>query len=218
MENLAEKAFRELFPNRQLKRIINIKYSGHFKDFNANVSYDSESMQFSLSKAWKEISEDIQIGLVQHLLLKIYKSKKNTINLDLYDKFMKNITKYAKVTEQDELLSHYFDELNDQYFNGMMNKPNLIWGTDSTAKLGCYTYGTDSIMISTVLKEEPDLLKFVLYHEMLHKKHTFTTKNNKSYYHTKAFKDDEKKFYLKNAEQQLERFLKRKRWKKLLSF
>ena len=80
---LAEKSFKELFPEKEFNFETKIKYSGKFNPYNANVHYNSRSIQFNLSREWKKISEDIKIGLIQSLLLKIFKEKGNTINIDL---------------------------------------------------------------------------------------------------------------------------------------
>jgi hypothetical protein len=71
------------------------------------------------------------------------------------------------------------------------------------------------VTISSILKNNRLLLKFVLYHELLHKKHSFkTTKTGRSQYHTKAFRIDEKKFSEKeniDVEKELESFVKKKK-------
>ncbi|MBR9692917.1 M48 family metallopeptidase [Candidatus Woesearchaeota archaeon] len=90
-------------------------------------------------------------------------------------------------------------------------------------KLGHYEYATDTISISTALKEAPELLDYVLYHEMLHKKHKFTeSKGGNTRSHTKAFRDEEKKYRLADGgepEKRLATFLgQRKRRKQGISF
>jgi len=55
-----------------------------------------------------------------------------------------------------------------------------------------------------------ELLDFVMYHEMLHKKHKFSISGVKSRYHTKEFKEDEKKFGdVKLIEKKLTIFLRK---------
>jgi hypothetical protein len=50
-----------------------------------------------------------------------------------------------------------------------------------------------------------DLLDYVVYHEMLHKKYKFVNKNGRNYHHTGNFKKKEKEF---ENQQQVERRLK----------
>ena len=213
MNNLAEKAFQELFPNQMIKRKMNLTYSKAFKDYNANVKYSITWMKFKLSHKWSSVSEEIQIGLIQTLLLKVYKTKTRTMNMDLYESFLRNMSTYAKVDDVNPVLRESFDRVNEKYLNGMMDVPNLKWGSHSFAKLGSYEYGNNSVVMSKVLEEDNELLDYVMYHELLHKKHKFRTRSDgSSHHHTKAFKDDEKKFENQEIEKKLESFLRRKRY------
>jgi predicted metal-dependent hydrolase len=216
--NLAEKAYKELFPDKELDREIKIKYSARFKSYNANVRYTHRQIVFNLSKAWKEVSLEIQIGLIQSLMLKVFKEKKNTLNIELYDKFVKNIPKYSIPTKSDTVLEESFDRMNKEYFFDYMEKPNLVWGQESFRKLGSYEYATDTIIISTVLKGESLLLDFVMYHEMLHKDLKFESKNGRNYHHTSEFRKKEKQFYDKDAEKKLTAFLRKKKLKRAFRF
>ncbi|MFC2135812.1 hypothetical protein ACFLTH_14440 [Bacteroidota bacterium] len=216
--NIAEKAFRELFPDKLLTRKINVEYSGRFKSYNANVKYNKQYISFSLSRDWKEVSEEIQIGLIQSLLLKIFKEKKKTISLELYDKFIKNVPKFSVPTKFDPFLEESFDRINKKYFYDYMVKPNLVWGQESFAKLGSYEYAVDTITISKVMREDSYLLDFVMYHEMLHKDLKFESKNGRNFHHTPEFKRREKEYGDPEIEKKLTNFLRKKRFKKAFSF
>jgi predicted metal-dependent hydrolase len=104
-----------------------------------------------------------------------------------------------------------------------MEKPNLVYAGESFGKLGSYAYGTDTIHISTIFKNLPDdeqkYLDYVIYHELLHKKHTFNVKNGRHQAHTTAFRNDEKKFG-ENAEAELTAWLRKKKYslKRLFGF
>jgi len=76
---------------------------------------------------------------------------------------------------------------------------------DSMRRLGSYEYGTDIISMSKVLDHDEDLIDYVMYHEMLHKKHKFHNKNGRSHHHTREFKEMERKF--ENSEE-MERKIK----------
>lgn len=218
---LAERAFRELFPERPLRKELRIRYSGKFKEFNANIVERSGSLlkpgsiTFSLSRQFDEVGDEIKIGVMQHLLNRLYKTKIDTVEISLYNSFIKKLMDYVKTDDVDPYLKGRFDLLNHQYFDGFMITPNLVWGTHSTTKLGHYAYASDTISISTALKEKEELLDYVLYHEMLHKKHKFTeTKGGRTRSHTKAFRDEEKKFLMSDGsdpEKRLAAFLQKKK-------
>jgi len=215
--NLAERAFSELFPDKQMTRELKIKYSRAFNAYNANAKYTPYSMTFKLSYEWKKVSDEIKTGLIQLLLLKVYHEKKRTLNIDLYEKFIKSVGDYTHVTETDIILEQSFKRVNEKYFYGMMDQPNLRWGSNSFSKLGCYEYGSNKVTISNIFKGEEkqtrELLDYIMYHELLHKKHKFHTKNGRSYHHTKHFRDKEKEFDNPHIEEELKRFLAKKRIK-----
>ena len=220
--NLAERAFSGLFPEKQISKELKIKYSRAFNKYNANVKYTPYSMTFKLSYEWKKVSDEIKIGLLQLLLLKVYHEKKKTLNIDLYEKFIKSIGDYAQVTETEPLLEQSFNRVNEKYFYGMLDQPNLRWGADSFSKLGSYEYGANMVTISNVFKGEDEktieLLDYIMYHELLHKKHKFHTKNGRSYHHTKNFRDKEKQFDNPKIEEELKHFLMKKKVKRTFSF
>jgi hypothetical protein len=213
--NLAEKAFLGLLPEKKLTKNLIVKYSRQFNPYNANVSYNAFSMTFKLSREWKKVSEEIKIGLIQALLLKVYKEKKKTINIDLYNHFIKTIGDYSQVSESEPMLEQSFNRVNEKYFNGFIDKPNLRWGSASFSKLGSYEYGANAVTISSIFKEEDaqELLDYIMYHELLHKKHKFHSKNGRSYHHTKHFRSKEKEFDNPCIEEKLKKFLAKKRIK-----
>ncbi|MBD3208795.1 hypothetical protein GF367_00040 [Candidatus Woesearchaeota archaeon] len=220
--NLAEKAVQELFPERDETRQLIVKYSGKFSSFNANVKYSSTYLQFSLSRDFLELSEEVRQGVIEYLLCKVYGTRKKSTNQDLYHAFMKNLSNVARIEEKDDYLLQRFQLINEQYFNGMLSEPNLRWGKQAYRKLGHYEYAADTIVISSIFRQAPtdekteEMLDFVLYHEMLHKKHQYNHRVQGAHHHTKAFKEDEKKWHDQQAEKKLSWFLSKKRLKKML--
>ncbi|MFH1211864.1 MAG: hypothetical protein V1659_02955 [Candidatus Woesearchaeota archaeon] len=213
--SLAQKAFAELFPGRNEEREIILKYSGKLKDYNALMRYSHGFIEFTLSNKWLDVSDEIQFGLVQSLLLRLFKEKKETFYIDLYNKFLKKVPSYSIPTKSDPVLEQSFVRVNEQYFSGMLEKTNLVWGGESFSKLGSYEYGSDTIIISSIFRSDYELLDYVMYHEMLHKKHSFQVKNGKGRYHTADFRTDEHKWHDSDVEKKLERFLKKEKFKSL---
>ena len=199
MSELIRESFQQLYPDKEPKYNFSLKYSRKFKPYNANVKLRGNNLSFHLSKEWKKISKEIQIGLIQELLTKILKDKKRTMNMELYNLFMKNVHLAVPKTKTDVVLEESFNRINEDYFNGMLDKPNLQWGNDSTSKLGSYEYGSDTITISTIFKSaQQELLDYVMYHEMLHKKFKFQNKNGRNLHHSNEFKKMEAKFENRN--------------------
>ena len=111
-------------------------------------------------------------------------------------------------------LDRTFRRLNRQYFDNMLEKPVLSWSQRRTRKiLGHHDPIHDTIIISKSL-DAPDvpewLVEFVLYHEMLHIKHTARVIDGRRYHHTRAFRQDERRFPLYDeAQTWLESFSRR---------
>jgi|TARA_B100001971_G_C18213060_1_gene552012 hypothetical protein len=211
MPNLINEAFTALFPDKDIEDYnFNIKYHNKFNPYNANVKYSKNNFQFNLSKKWRRVSKEIQIGLIQELLLKIFKEKKKTTNIDLYNIFLKNVHISIPKDKSDPVLEESFNRINDKHFFGQIEQPNLVWGTNSLRKLGHYEYGSDTISMSTIFRKlDQELLDYVMYHEMLHKKHKFNNKNGRNHHHTKEFRDNERAFNEKDMEKELARALRK---------
>ena len=196
--NIIQEAFQKLYPEKTLNYCVSIKYSGRFKAYNANVQINkfTRYLQFNLSRSWQQVSREIKIGLIQSLLLRLFKGKKKTLNLDLYDSFIKNLHIAIPKTKSDPILLESFNRVNEAYFFNSIEQPNLKWGSASATKLGSYEYQTDTITISSLFKAtEQELLDYIIYHELLHKKHKYkTSSTGKSMHHTNQFKKDENVF------------------------
>jgi hypothetical protein len=95
-------------------------------------------------------------------------------------------------------LDRMFGKINRRFFDGELEKPILTWSQRRTRSiLGHHDAVYDSITISKTLDSEevPEwFVEFILYHEMLHIKHPARLINGRRYYHTSAFRLDERKF------------------------
>ncbi len=219
-DSLALRAWQGLY-DRPPRHWLLLRYSGRFKEFNANVEKRSGRLGgpgrilFSLSRAYEEVGEEIRVGVLQHLLNRLRRTSVATDEIGLYNAFIRKLADYVETTRTDPLLRRRFDELNHRFFDGYMLTPNLVWGRPATRTLGHYAFATDTITLSPVLRREPELLDYVLYHEMLHKKHKFSeTRSGRTRSHTKAFREEERRFRLADGsdpETRLVAFLRRAR-------
>src|SRR4030042_3182145 len=185
---IIEEAFTRLYPDKDFRYDAKIKYSNHFKDYNANVKLYGNNLEFGLSRKWKSVSQEIRIGLLQELMLNLFGGKKITMNIDLYNKFIKNLHISINKSISDPILEASFERVNNIYFNGLIEQPNLIFGKSSRSSLASYEYSTDTINFSIILKKDLDVLDYVMYHELLQKTLKFKHKNGKSFHHTAEFK------------------------------
>jgi len=95
-------------------------------------------------------------------------------------------------------LDKMFSKLNRRYFDSSLEKPTLTWSQRKTRSiLGHHDRVYETITISKSLDsaQVPDwFVEFILYHEMLHIKHAARMINGRRYYHTTAFRQDERRF------------------------
>ena len=95
-------------------------------------------------------------------------------------------------------LDNIFDSVNREYFDGEMPRPRLRWSARKTfRKFGHYRFATDEVMLSTTLdspKVSRFLVEFIMYHELLHKKHGQKLQGSRFIYHSPDFRRDEQKF------------------------
>jgi len=205
-----------LLMNAECPYETRVKYTARFKSFNSNIRLCGNKMEVRLSKDFKKVSKEIIIGMIQELLIKILRiRKKGTLYIDLYNNFVKSLHLSANISHQEPTLVDSFNRVNEKYFQGQIEMPNLVF-CDGFRELGAYEYKTDTIRISRILLKRTDLMDYVMYHEMLHKKHKFYVKNGRTFHHTRKFKEDEKKYpNQEQMEKELSRFLTIHRLKRM---
>jgi predicted metal-dependent hydrolase len=95
-------------------------------------------------------------------------------------------------------LDRLFDEINAEYFAGSLPKPRLSWTDRPTRRvLGRYDFDHDVIFISRSLdaRRIPEyVVRYVLYHEMLHVKHGSQIQNHREVFHSADFRREERRF------------------------
>jgi hypothetical protein len=95
-------------------------------------------------------------------------------------------------------LDESFERVNKKYFDGRLAKPSLVWNRTLTMrKFGHYQPGRDTLMLSISLDDArvpAFVIDFVMYHELLHKKHGAAPVNGRRQAHSPTFRADERLF------------------------
>jgi hypothetical protein len=219
--SIAARAYDQLFPGDKRYNNFSLAYSARFGDYSGNIRYSPSrgTMDVRLSKKWDGVSEEIQIGLIQSLMLKAVRKKLVTMNIELYNIFMQKIHVAAPRTGQEPDLKASFDRINERHFGNQILPCNLVWGGLSMRRLGTYSYGDDTITISSVLKGQDELIDYVMYHEMLHKKVKWNPKSGRSVHHTREFRRLEAQYPdAAGMELRLKRYLATRRLRKVFWF
>lgn len=113
-------------------------------------------------------------------------------------------------------LDAVFARVNDSLFAGAMQRPQLVWTRRETLRtFGHYQFVRDRLTISKSL-DSPDVsplvIDFIMFHELLHKKHGLSPAGNRLVAHTDAFRRDERTFPDYDlAERELKRLARRMR-------
>ena len=168
-------------------------YNGRLKGFNASIRKRGVNVTLVLSKQWKDISKEIQVGIVQDLFNRLFRSRKSSINIDLYHNFLKGVHVAIPKTRSHPLLEASFNRVNSSFFYNGIEMPNLVLGK-GLSRLGTYNYGTDTISISRHLLKDNELLDYVMYHEVLHKVHKYKPGILRSTHHSGQFRRAEQAF------------------------
>ncbi|MBW2968425.1 hypothetical protein KY362_08145 [Candidatus Woesearchaeota archaeon] len=195
-DDFALRAYELLFPDATKRYFFKVEYSGRIRDYGANVEMSAGWITFKMSRKWYPVSPEIQMGLMQELLLKLFRKRGESFYIDLYNNFVKNLHIAVPKDKIDPELEESFTRVNDRYFLGLVEMPNLRWGKFATTTYGSYDFKKDTITISSVFKdvEESKYVDYIMFHEMLHKQRKFRKSGSKTYYHDKKFKNAERVF------------------------
>jgi predicted metal-dependent hydrolase len=136
----------------------------------------------------------------------------------LYNNFIRNLHLGSTKKDFDPYLSKVFDDVNAEYFNSMLEKPSLVWEGNAERTLATYNYHDDTIRISNVFKDAPeDIIKFLMYHESLHKLLKFKESGSRTLHHTKQFRRLEAMFKgFEQIDDRISAFLRSKKRKKTI--
>lgn len=91
-----------------------------------------------------------------------------------------------------------FDRVNREYFGSAMSRPTIQWArAASRRKFGSFDPIGDRVTINAML-DRPNIpsfvVDFVLYHELLHRKHGVEWRQGRAHVHTGSFRKDERRF------------------------
>jgi hypothetical protein len=91
-----------------------------------------------------------------------------------------------------------FDQLNQRYFAGVLQRPHIGWSTRTWRRqFGCYDPGPNQILLNRRMDRAgiPQfVVEYVLYHEMLHVKHPTRRSGCSLISHSPEFRAEEKRF------------------------
>lgn len=165
-----------------------------------------------VSDVFFDAPDEVLLSLGKILLAKLNKKRINQKDRLMYNQYISNKSlqeKASKIVSKRKRkvkiikgfyrdLDKSFERVNKEYFKGCMEKPVLTWSSRRAKRtLGRYDPERDVVSITRMLDSPTvpeELLDFIMYHELLHKKHGVKVKGSRRRIHTPEFRKDEKRF------------------------
>jgi hypothetical protein len=211
VEQIYERVFRAVKPRTPVPRIT-IRYR-KYANANSRIRLQDDHLHADISDLLQDAPAPIQEALAFILISKLYRKptppaiaaryrrylNRGDVRHTLYSaKKERGRKSYRDPRGQAHDLCAIFEELNFQYFHGLMARPELGWSLrPSQTTLGHYDPSHHVIVLSVLLDstDAPELLvKYVMFHEMLHLRFPTEHRGARRCVHTKAFKAAEREF------------------------
>lgn len=181
-----------------------------FANINNTIRLRNGLVLVRLSDLLEGAPESVHHSIAHILLAKLYRKPINAAHATRYRKYvsshdlsrkahlvrqMRGRKRIASAQGHTFDLDAIFDDLNKQFFYGLLGKPRLTWSAnDSRSNLGHYDPAHNTIVISRLF-DRPDVpqyaVEYILYHEMLHLKHPVKLRGSRRCVHPKAFMEEE---------------------------
>lgn len=206
-----ERVFRFMRPRTPLPA-IDVEFRS-YANANAQIRLMEGRLIVRLSDTLSGAPEQVIQALAEILLSKLFRRPVPASSSLRYRRYLnrkdvrENIELVRQIRGRKRLespqgdvydLDAMFEDLNFQYFFGLMAKPVLGWSPNaSRTMLGHYDPPHNAIVLSRILDRArvPRIaVEYVLFHEMLHLRHPVEHTGSRRCVHTREFKDAEKKF------------------------
>lgn len=225
VEQIYARIFRSFRPRTPLPRIT-VQFR-QYANANSRVRLENGHLKVEISDLLESAPAPVQEALASILLAKLFRRTPDENVLARYRRYLnradvRRCLYLVKQTRGRKTLRDprgavydlcaFFDELNSRYFHGLMAQPQLGWSVrPSRTTLGHYDPPHNAIVLSSLLDSEkvPELLvRFVLFHEMLHLRYPTEHRGPRRCVHTPEFKRAEREFdQYREARLELKRFV-----------
>lgn len=225
VEQIYARVFRSLKPRTPLPEI-----AVHFRQYanaNSRIRLQDGQLRVDISDLLEPAPGPVHEALALILLCKLFRRVPDRRTLSRYRRYL-NRAEVRRTLEAMKKqrgrkiilepcgeaynLCHIFEDLNLQYFNGLMARPQLGWSVRaSRSVLGHYDPSHHTIVITNLLdshKVSELAVRYVLFHEMLHLRFPVQQHGARRCVHTHEFKKAERMFKdYKTAQQELKSFV-----------
>ena len=225
IEQIYVRVFRTLRPRTELPQV-----SVHYRKYantNSRVRLAENRLQVDISDLLEGAPAPVQEALAFILLAKLFGKRPDTAAVARYRRYLNraDVRRTLHLVRQSRGrktfsapqgkvydLVKVFEDLNEQYFQGLMARPQLGWSRRaSRTTLGHYDPSHNVIVLTKLFdcSETPELIvRYVMFHEMLHLCYPTQHRGHHRCIHTQEFKRAEKQFEgYREARSELRRFV-----------
>lgn len=222
-EEIYAQVFRSMRPRTPVP-LIRIKFC-RYANASAKIKLEDGLLEVRIADTLAGAPDGVMEALAEILLSKLFRRPVPAHCNERYRRYLnrrdvrRNLDLIRQIRGRKQVedaqgrcynLDRMFEELNFQYFHGLMARPVLGWSPNaSRTLLGHYDPSHNAIVLSRILDrpQTPKLaVEYVLFHEMLHLRYPAEHRGARRCVHTKAFKLAERQFEgLKEAQEALRR-------------
>lgn len=211
VEQIYARVFRTIKPRTPLPE-IEVRFR-KYANANSRIRLESGRLAVDISDLLEEAPAPIHEALAFILVSKLFRKAPERGVLARYRRYLNRteIRRRLHLVKQqrgrkavgDPKGRHFdlcaiFEDLNLKYFHGLMARPQLGWSLrPSRTTLGHYDPSHHAIVLTSLFDDDsvPELVvRFVMFHEMLHLRYPTQHRGVRRCVHTKEFKEAERQF------------------------
>lgn len=226
VEEIYARVFHALRPRTALPSIT-VSFR-QYANANSRIRFADGSLYVDISDLLQGAPAPVQEALATILISKLFRKSPEKASIARYRRYLdradmrrtlnlvKQIRGHKRIRHPEG--NHYnlrriFEDLNFQYFHGLLAQPELGWSIrPSKSILGHYDPSHNAIVLTNLLdtpQAVPLIVHYVMFHEMLHLRFpTEIRRGGRRCVHTPEFKRAEREFTgFEQAKAELRRFL-----------
>jgi len=184
-----------------------------FANINNTIRLRNGLVLVRLSDLLEGAPESVHHSIAHILLAKLYRKPIDAAHANRYRRFAssESVVRHSERIRQTRGrkniltakgqyydLDEVFESLNQQYFFGLLGRPQLTWSAHLARRtLGHYDAAHNTIMVSRVFDRKTTpryAIEYLMYHEMLHLKHPVKVKGGRRCVHPREFQAEERLF------------------------
>jgi hypothetical protein len=211
LHNIFQTTYRELRPRAPMPEFRVEFYP--FANVNNTIRLREAVAHVRISDLLEGAPEGVITAIAHILLAKVYRKPIQALHSTRYRRYVSSHDMSAKAQLVRQMrgrkridsprgqvydLDQIFDELNRQFFYGLLARPRMTWSrSHSRHSLGHFDPAHNAIVVSRVF-DQPRVpryaVEYIVYHEMLHLKHPVKLRGSRRCVHRPEFQAEERLF------------------------